>query len=145
MITPVLDFLLKSKGDLDKATRAFDSMLTESLKMLFSIAGETDSRAMVAWNLVSENGGSSIFDLRKRQWGITSDDGIYYMRSGSVIWAGHQELLWFRKDGIEAFYFDDHDDGKAKCGWYLFSVEDKKNSKQEGNEDGTKEENGNMH
>ncbi len=130
MITPVLDFLLESKDKLDKSKQAFDVMLEDSLKLLFSIAGETDPRAIRAWKLVSENGGSNIFDLRKRQWGTTSDDGIYYIRSRSVIWVGSQELLWFRKDGIEAFYFDDHDDGKAKCGWYLFSVEDKKNSNE---------------
>ncbi len=131
MITPVLDFLLKSKGDLDKATQAFDSMLTESLKMLFSIAAETDPRAIDAWRLVSKNGGTVIFDLRKRRWGKTSAGDIYYMKAGSAVRVGGQALLWFCREGVEAFYFDDDDDrGRGgNCGWCLFS-EDKQISKQ---------------
>lgn len=146
MITPVLDFLLKSKGDLDKATQAFDSMLTESLKMLFSIAAETDPRAIDAWRLVSKNGGTVIFDLRKRRWGKTSAGDIYYMKAGSAVRVGGQALLWFCREGVEAFYFDDDDDrGRGgNCGWCLFS-EDKQISKQEEDEDEAKEENGNLH
>ena len=146
MITPVLDFLLKSKGDLDKATQAFDSMLTESLKMLFSIAAETDPRAIDAWRLVSKNGGTVIFDLRKRRWGKTSAGDIYYMKAGSAVRVGGQALLWFCREGVEAFYFDDDDDrGRGgNCGWCLFS-EDKQISKQEEDEDEAKEGNGNLH
>lgn len=128
MITPVLDFLLESKDKLDKSKQAFDTMLAESLKLLFSIAGETDSRAMVAWNIVSEKSGVDIRDLRKRQWGETSDDDIYYIRSGYPIWVGSGALLRFRREGVEAFYFDDGD-GDHDCGWCLFS-EDKQISKQ---------------
>lgn len=129
MITPILDFLLKSKVDLDKSKQAFDAMLAESLKLLFSIAGETDSRAVGEWQHVSEKGGANIYDLRERQWGTTSDGDIYYIRSGSVIRVGSHALLGFRKDGVEAFYFDDDESGDR--GWHLFSVEDRKISKQE--------------
>lgn len=144
MITPVLDFLLESKDKLDKSKRAFDSMLGESLKLLFSIAGETDPRASDAWHLAKENGGAVIFDLRKSRWGKTSAGDIYYMKAGSAVRVGGQALLWFCREGVEAFYFDDDDDlGRdGNCGWCLFS-EDKQISKQGENEDG--EENRNLH
>ncbi len=146
MITPVLDLLLDSKRKVEASQLAFDAMLTESLKMLFLIAGETDPRALDAWHLASENGGAVIFDLRKRRWGKTSAGDIYYMKEGSAVRVGGQALLWFCREGVEAFYFDDDDDrGRGgNCGWCLFS-EDKQISKQEEDEDEAKEENGNLH
>ncbi len=141
MITPVLDLLMESKDKLDKSKQTFDSMLMETMELLFSIAAKTDPHASGAWQSVKENGWGTILDFRKKGWGTTEWNSIYYIHSGRTVKVQAAPYLYFCEGGVEAFYFDD-DDGRIV--WYLFS-EEKKFQHTEDDEDGTKEENGNLH
>lgn len=142
MVTRVLDLLLESKGRLDKSKQAFNFMVRDTMKLLFTIAAKSNPNATAAYQFVSENGGATISDLRNRPWGtVGSQEEIYYLSRGRTVRVPAAPYLHFCEVGIEAFYFDD--DGEGGCGWYLFS-EDKKFQNGD-DEDGTEKENGNLH